>query len=62
MGRKSGKISKKIRGGALTCRFVGVWQKGVFDMLDMSKTVLVITGCIRPNSGTFQLSLKDTDK
>lgn len=31
-------------------------------MLDMNKTVLVVTGCIRPNPGTFQLSLKDTDK
>lgn len=31
-------------------------------MLDINKTVLLITGCIKPNPSTFQLSLTDVEQ
>lgn len=31
-------------------------------MLDMDKTVLLITGCIKPNLNVFKISLTDTDQ
>lgn len=30
-------------------------------MLDMNKTALLITGCIKPNPNAFQLSLTDVN-